>query len=153
MRSAKRRASKTDVKKSLASDPPRASPPRDSPKRLGLGIDYARITPSEIRRLGQLRLERWKDPGQLPDTLLNSPAYQHQQISRKARRISEAPPPNVNSNQRTRTFTQLTQPPSVVNQALECVGRKIKRQLTFAFNGVGQGKSYPDRKPPSKVKC
>lgn len=154
MRSARRRAQKTDVKKNRASNPaPRAFPGNSRTQRLVPGVDYARITPEEIRRLGQLRVNRWKDPAQLPDTLLNSPDFQNQQRVRQARRRTEAPPANVNT-QRTRTFNQLTQKPdSLVHQALECVGRKIKRQLTFAFDGVGKGRSYPDRKPPSKVKC
>lgn len=163
MRSARRKQSKTDGKKNrVYSQSPRTSPTRDSPQRFVAKIDYSRLTHEEIRRLGQLRLDRWKSPQYIAEVMQNNPDYQNRMRVMKARSRSEAPPQNVNRIQSTPNSKLASrilvahlgsEKKSLPHKALECVGRKIQRQLTFAFNGVGQGMRYPDRKPPSKVKC
>lgn len=152
MRSAKRRASKTDVKKNRVYSPPTSVAPSHSPpQRLVPGVDYSRMTPVEIRRLGQLRLERWKSPSYFPP---DTPLIRIQQGIAQARSRSEAPPPNVNVNQSTpRSSSRPGSEKNDFQTAIECVGRKIRRQLVFSFGSGGSTQKYPDRKPPSKVKC
>jgi len=40
-----------------------------------------------------------------------------------------------------------------IHRALTCFARTVRREIVFANGGGGSRKRYPDRKPPSKVKC
>lgn len=167
MRKGKRSRQKTDSAKNPASSPSTSSR-QTSPPRLVPGVDYRRMTGPEIRRLSQERLRRWLDPTVPLLSLQNNGEVlrevPRQKLAQRPSRSDYGPSQNDQSTRNYGLPSPLHQavldlglkPDKVsgpVTKAIECLGRKIKRELVFAHGGGGSSRRYPDRKSPSKVKC
>lgn len=98
----------------------------------------------------QLRLiERPVDsPPRFDSFMLNNPKTLSALRARVAQ-VHNAPRKlvaKVLSTPSTRTFAK-------TKELWDCVGRKVRRELVFASGGVGKGRTYPNRRSPSKEKC
>lgn len=178
MRSAKRRASKPVAPKSPVSKQLSFYP---QPARLYPNVDYSRITPTQIRELSRQRLARWKSPNYLPP---DTPLIRIQQSLANTRRLGRVtmPPGNLinvppaTPNGVNRRIAQailrgvafntsdqvkipdvspLAAPPKKKgSNLLECLGRKLRRELVFANGGAGiKRRIVKQRASPNKEKC
>lgn len=152
-----RNSSSVAAPKNKASDRNTVSVRQDSSQRL---------TPSQKVNISDYAIDLQDANTQLRRMLrrqgiADTPSMQNnrkeQSAARTRLRSLVAYPPSGTSKQKqsTRNYNgpQLSIPFGSARQTLDCLGRKVRRELVHAFGGGGSRKKQPNRRTASKTRC